>query len=226
MVDFKDYTVLVVEDEDTLRESFSRCLSMLFKKVYTSANGENGLQEWSRYSPDIVITDIYLPKMSGIELCKLIRERDLKIPILFMSAHSDPHTFMETIPVSADGFLIKPFTFESCLENLQKCVNKLEERRAKVLRLKNGAFVNIITKNVVLDGITTTLSPQEAKLISLFVASADTTLHQNAITNALWNGEIKSQSALKNLLLKLRKKLGANAIDTLIGHGYKLNIIS
>lgn len=226
MVEFKNYTVLVVEDDEALRRSFCSCLSMLFKKVYVAIDGESGIQEWSRNSPDIIITDIYLPKMTGIELCKLVRERDLKIPVLLMSARSDTETFMKTISVSADGYLIKPFTFESCLENLQKCIEKIEYRQSKIMQLKGGAFVNIAARSVNINDTIVVLSPQEVKLVSLFIASPDFTLHQNAIANALWNGESRSQSALKNLLLKLRKKLGADAIDTLIGHGYKLNIIS
>lgn len=226
MVEFKNYTVLVVEDDEALRRSFCSCLSMLFKKVYVAIDGESGIQEWSRNSPDIIITDIYLPKMTGIELCKLVRERDLKIPVLLMSARSDTETFMKTISVSADGYLIKPFTFESCLENLQKCIEKIEYRQSKIMQLKGGAFVNIAARSVNINDTIVILSPQEVKLVSLFIASPDFTLHQNAIANALWNGESRSQSALKNLLLKLRKKLGADAIDTLIGHGYKLNIIS
>lgn len=226
MVEFKNYTVLVVEDDEALRRSFCGCLSMLFKKVYAAVDGEGGVQEWSRNSPDIIITDIYLPKMTGIELCKLVREQDLKIPILLMSARSDTETFMKTISVSVDGYLVKPFTFESCLENLQKCIEKIELRRSKIIQLKGGAFINMAAKSVDINDATITLSPQELKLLSLFIASPDLTLHQNAIANALWSGETRSQSALKNLLLKLRKKLGADAIDTLIGHGYKLNIIS
>jgi len=224
MVKFKDYTILIVEDDELVRESFAGCLRMLFKQVYTAPDGESGLQEWSRHSPDIVVTDIYLPKMNGIELVKLIREQDLKIPILFMSSHSDPQTFIKTVPVSADGYIIKPFTFESCLENLQKCVKKLEQKTSNI-SLKGGTFVDISAKTVVRQNEIYTLTPQEFKLMSLFLKASDRTLHQNTISNELWGSEPKSSSALKNLLLKMRKKIGTEAIDTLIGHGYRLNTI-
>lgn len=225
MIQFKKYTILVVEDDELIRESFVRCLGMLFREVYIASSAEDGLKEWNRRLPDIIITDIYLPKMSGIELVKLIREQDLKIPILFMSAHSDPQTFMKTIPVSADGYMIKPFTFEGCLDSLQKCVQKLEQKTSDDIFLKGGAKVNLSTKIVTIENKTSKLTPQESRLLSLFLKSQDTTLHQESIINTLWGGEQISPSAIKNLLLKMRKKLGTDAIDTLVGHGYKLNVI-
>ncbi len=227
MANFKNYSVLVVEDNAAIRESFARCLKMLFKEVYMAVNGEDGLRDWERYSPDIVITDIYLPKMTGIELAKLIREQDAKIPLLFMSGHSDPQTFIQTIPVSADGYMIKPFAFENCLENLQKCVDKLErEVYCDSVSLKGGATVNLSTKIVTANNKTSKLTPQEFKLLSLFLKSKEATLHQGVIVDSIWDGEQVSSSAIKNLLLKMRKKLGIEAIDTLVGHGYRLNLRS
>lgn len=225
MIKFKDYSVLVVEDEVGIREPFVKCLNMLFKKVYAAADGEDGLRIWNRYSPDMIITDIYLPKMSGIELAKLVREQDNKSPIVFMSAHSDPKTFMETIPVSADGYMIKPFSFEDCLETLYKCVRKLEKKDSELITLKGGALIDIGAKTVSFENTVSVLTKQEFKLLSLFLNSPDKTVTQGVISNALWGGEQRSSSALKNLLLKMRKKLGGEAIDTLIGHGYRLNVI-
>jgi len=225
MVKFKDYTILVVEDEESIRESFIKCFSMLFKKVYAASDGEDGLRAWNRNSPDIIITDIYLPKMSGIELVKLIREQDNKIPIIFMSARSDPDTFIETIPISADGYMIKPFSFESCLENLHKCIQKLEKNNSALLTLKSGAIVDMGARTVLYENIVSTLTEQEFKLLSVFLNSQDGTATQSVISSVLWGGEPRSSSALKNLLLKMRKKLGVESIDTLIGHGYKLNVV-
>jgi len=115
--------LLYVEDEDGIRNQLSRFLKYFSARVYTASNGEEGLELYRKHLPDIVISDIKMPIMNGIEMVKEIKNINPKQHIIFTTAHSESNYFMDAIDMQVDGYILKPIN----LDKLEKKLEQIEE---------------------------------------------------------------------------------------------------
>ena len=122
-----DLSVLYVEDEETLRDSVKKYLDKLFFKVDAAKDGEEGLSKFLEDKYDLVITDINMPKMSGLEMASTIKEGSPEQPILITSAHSDTDKFVNSIQIGIDGYIIKPIDYKQMISILYKVVLKIRQ---------------------------------------------------------------------------------------------------
>lgn len=113
-------SVLLVEDDINAREPLQMILEKYVSKVYVESNGKSGLETYKEYRPDIILTDIQMPNMSGIEMAQAIREIDHHIPIIYISGYSDIDMIIDAIDAGADGFLLKPISKQKLLNRLIK----------------------------------------------------------------------------------------------------------
>jgi PAS domain S-box-containing protein len=127
-------TILYVEDEDILREEISGLLQDFFEKVYTASNGEEAFEiyEKNTSSIDIVLTDINMPKMNGIQLLSKIREKDFNLPVLICTAFNEPKILIESIKLNVSDYIIKPVQMITTL----KVCNKILVNRNNELLIK------------------------------------------------------------------------------------------
>ncbi len=121
----ENFTVLYVEDEDKLREKVWIYLSKFFKKVDEASNGEEGLEKYKNSHYDIVMTDISMPKLNGLQMSQKIKEIEKYQKIIIISAYSDTENFIESIKIGVDGYILKPFRYEQMNEVLYKTTNDL-----------------------------------------------------------------------------------------------------
>jgi len=103
-----DIIILYVEDDENTRDIFSRSLKRKIKHVMVAQNGEEGYASYLKNKPDLIITDIKMPVMDGLEMCSIIRDENSNIPIIVTTAHSEAHLFQEAINIGIDMFLLKP----------------------------------------------------------------------------------------------------------------------
>lgn len=125
----ENYTVLYVEDEEMSRINMAPMLEIFFQKVYVAGNGREGWEFFNRYPVDIIITDIRMHDMDGLEMTRLIREKSRDIPIVITTAFSDRDFFMESIQLKVDHYLLKPITEESAKNVFHKVARTLEDRK-------------------------------------------------------------------------------------------------
>jgi len=104
----KTATVLYVEDEESIREGYSKPILKCAKELYTASNGEEGLEFFKTYAPDIIVTDIKMPKMNGIDMVKAIKEIEPDVRVIFTTAHSESEYLFNALEIHADSYLIKP----------------------------------------------------------------------------------------------------------------------
>ena len=121
-------SVLFVDDEDGVRESFEMLLNMWAKKVYTASNGKEGLEEYNKYKPDIIVTDIKMPIMSGLEMIGEMKKIDPELPVVITTAHQDPELLLKAIDNQVDAYIVKPI--------LKKELKKRLEAIAKILTIE------------------------------------------------------------------------------------------
>jgi len=122
----KDPTLLYVEDEDGIRDQLSRFLGYFSSELYLAKDGEEGLELYKKYLPDIVISDIKMPKMNGIEMAKAIKDINSKQHIVFTTAHSESGFFMDAIDLQVDGYILKPINLDQLEEKLKSIKEHLD----------------------------------------------------------------------------------------------------
>ena len=128
-------TLLLVEDDDSVRELMLGILNQYaFKDIYCAIDGKDGLENYKYYLPDIVITDYNMPLSNGLEMSKHIKEHNLDIPIILITAMTDKDTIIEAINVGLDGYLFKPL-------DMHKLSFLIEKHAKKVLLQKNFQFL-------------------------------------------------------------------------------------
>lgn len=121
----KEVKLLYVEDNDNAREATLMIFEEFFSTIVTAINGADALEKYDE-SFDLIITDINMPKMNGLDMIKIIRENNKEIPILVLSAHNESDFFLDSIRLGVDGYLLKPIDIEQFLSSLNKVISKIK----------------------------------------------------------------------------------------------------
>lgn len=135
-------TILYVEDDLDIAEEVLFFLKKKIKTVYVAHNGEEGLAMFKMYKPTLVITDIQMPKLNGLEMIKLIREKSSEVPIIVISAFNEPEMLLKAIDSGVDSYLLKPIVFSELLSKIEKLIkpillqSKLLESKMKLDMIK------------------------------------------------------------------------------------------
>ena len=141
-------SILYVEDEDSVREQLSKFIQRFCEELYVAKDGKEGLEFYKQKSPNIVITDIKMPRMNGIDMIYAIKDINQDTPVIFTSAHSESNYFMEAIELQVEGYILKPIE----LKKLSSIINKIIDNQIMKLNfllqqeiLKNMAFKDCLT---------------------------------------------------------------------------------
>jgi diguanylate cyclase (GGDEF)-like protein len=126
---YQDVKVLYVEDEVFSREKLLRILNRRFSDVHVAVDGEEGFQLYQKHQPDLVIADINMNQMSGLEMIEKIRHLNEKVQIIVTTAHDDNDTFIQCIENNVNHFIIKPIDLEQFLQAIQKSVHQIRIKR-------------------------------------------------------------------------------------------------
>ncbi len=121
----RQLNVLYVEDNEEARESTLGLLDNIFDNITTAVNGEDGLNQFRKDNFDLILSDINMPKMNGIEMITKIREIDKDIPILILSAYNESGYFIETIKQGVEGYLLKPIDLNQFIDMINKAIEKI-----------------------------------------------------------------------------------------------------
>lgn len=138
-------SILYVEDNETIQMVFSNILKKFIKHLYIAKDGEEGLEKFKQKNPDLIITDIQMPKMNGIEMIKNIRKKNKNIPIIITTAFNDINYAIEAIKLGVDSFFLKP------IDDIKKYLDILEQKAefiiAKIENEKKEDIIKTIIKN-------------------------------------------------------------------------------
>lgn len=125
------FTVLYVEDEEEIREYFARYLKRYIDVLYTAKDGAEALELYHQHKPDIIISDINMPRMSGLEFAKAVKKDNKDQSIIFTTARTEVEFFLASIELNIDGYILKPVIFGQFKELLFKTANKLEAQKMR-----------------------------------------------------------------------------------------------
>ena len=225
--------VLVIDDEPQIRRAVRDALRDVTTRVDEAPSGTTGVDAATNNRPDLVVLDLGLPDMAGVDVCREIRQRSA-VPIIVLSARHSENEKVDLLNAGADDYVTKPF---SVLELAARA--KAQIRRAKTLAAASsnqgpvvvgGLVIDTIARKVSRDGVQLHLTPIEWQILSTLLASAGRTLTHQQIFDAVWGRQFGSpQQYLRVHITNLRRKVESDpANPTLIitepGVGYRAEI--
>jgi DNA-binding response OmpR family regulator len=213
-------SILLAEDEERLRESFQRLLLLYVAEVYSAKDGEEAYALYQKHHPDIIITDIKMPGISGLDLVRLIRSRDTETPIVVTSAYTDQDFLMESIKLSLIEYLVKPVKEKELSRVLTACAQRLYQEHHTLTPITDTLQYDLENKLFLHGDERIIITPKEIELVELLLAHRGNLVTKQEIEEAIYIYEEAPPSALKNLVFKLRKKLPVDVIETVGKLGY------
>ncbi|MGB5919321.1 response regulator transcription factor [Arcobacter sp.] len=220
------YKVLFVEDEEIIRENYTTYLKMLFKEVYEAKDGEIALKLYKEKKPDIMIIDIHLPKLNGIELLKKIRENDHSTKAIMLTAHTDKTFLLDAAALKLTKYLVKPISRKELKDALNESIEELSNYDIlpiKKINLKDNYIWNTELQELKNNSKLIELTSKEKKLLTILLSRKDKVFSYDEIFDYFWREEESfTLNSLKNLVKRLRKKLPEDTIINQFNEGYKI----
>jgi len=220
----KEKSVLYVEDDDEIKEQISEILKMLFKKVLVAEDGMKAYEIYEDELPDIIISDVMMPKMDGLKLTKKIRQNNYDIPIILLTGYKDSVILVDAANLSVDGYILKPINMNIFIKTLNNAIRRIKKEQG-LIQLAKDTFYHSGTQELYKSGSLVSLGIKEVGLIKLLITNKPQTVIKEKISETLWPLENICESSIKNLILRIRKKLGDNIIISVRGIGYRLNTV-
>lgn len=223
--------ILVVEDDRAVRNLITTTLETHDYKFISATNGQQAILEIISHHPDIILLDLGLPDMDGVEIINKVRSWSM-IPIIVISARSEDISKIEALDAGADDYLTKPFSVDELLARLRVTIRRLkysEYQKVEDVVFENGDLkIDYNSGCVYLNEQELHLTPIEYKLICLLAKNIGKVLTHNFILKEVWGDYIQSDvPSLRVFMATLRKKIEADTtnpqyIQTHVGVGYRM----
>ncbi len=223
-------TVLYAEDDNESRENYTYILKKVFSTVYSVSNGEDALQIYTQYAPDIVLLDISMPKIDGLEVATTIRQNDSKTPIIILSAHSDSPRLLQAVNLKLAGYLLKPIDDEQLLTLIEKIINTRLQNNQNIIINKDLVW-NKSTKILHYGNKIIKMTKKEILFFECLVENIGAYVHRAHIINYVWEDEFGDETheyKLTQLAYRFNKKIlnetnsNESIIQSIYSYGYKI----
>ena len=224
--------IMVVEDDQAVKNLITTTLETQEYKYITAANGSQAIMEAVSHQPDIMLLDLGLPDMDGVDIMKKVRTWS-NMPIIVISARSEDRDKIDALDAGADDYLTKPFSVEELLARLRVTFRRLnytsgQSGATASVFINGGLKIDYSEGCVYLDGEELHLTPIEYKLLCLMAKNVGKVLTQKYILKEVWGSTAESDiPSLRVFMATLRKKIEKDTsrpkyIQTHIGMGYRM----
>lgn len=226
------FKILVIEDEQSLLETLKLNLELENYKVDTLNSGENALSHIKKAQPDLILLDIMLPVLSGMEIYKQLKNSGSTTPVIFLTAKNNVQDKIEGLKLGADDYITKPFDLEELLLRINNVLkrNQPQKQESGIFKF-NACEINFSTFQVFTrEGKTEDLSKREIALLKLLVDNLNNVVSRDEILEKLWSkDENPSSRTIDNYILNFRKLFEANQKEpvhflSIRGVGYKFKV--
>lgn len=221
--------ILIVDDEPDIRELIEYNLKKEGYLVYTASNGQEGINEAKRVHPDLIILDVMMPKMDGIEACRLMRSmNDFKSTFMvFLTARSEEYSEIAGFNVGADDYIAKPIKSRALVSRINAILRRNNQTEDVVEnKIEIGDLViDRETYLVYQRGERISLAKKEFELLYLLASKPGKVYTREVILKNIWEDSVVVTNRTIDVhIRKVREKLGDNYISTVKGVGYKFDI--
>ena len=200
--------ILVIDDEFQITRVLKRSLGAHRYDVRTAADGESGMDTFNDFHPDLVITDLSMPGMSGIAVCKAIR-RTSDVPIIVLSVKGEEQTKVEALDAGADDFVTKPFGMNELLARVRASLRRGPAEPEQETVITVGDFtLDHSKREVTVSGTEVHLTPKEFELLAYLIEHHDRVVTHRTLLAEIWGGDYTEQTEyLRVFIGNLRKKI-------------------
>ncbi|SFZ98201.1 DNA-binding response regulator RprY [hydrothermal vent metagenome] len=222
-------TILYAEDDQETRENYALVLQNYFHTVYTVKDGREALALYQKERPDVLLLDINMPYLNGLEMTKIIREKDRETPVVLITAHSDKEKLFKAIPLGLTQYLVKPVKDEIFRKTMLELISEVNSKNIVGL---SGDFVwDKVHGELTYEQVSIHLSKKENTLLVLLVSSLGHYVSNELLITEIWYDEDIDESHTKKLaqlVYRLNTKITAQTgqktvlIENSYALGYRL----
>ncbi len=224
MIENNKLKLLYVEDDEITRENAVEFLEDYFEFIYEAKDGLEALALYKQYSPDIIITDIQMPKINGLEFVKQLRQNDKKTQIIITTAYSTKEYLLKAVELQLIKYLIKPIKQEELVEAITLCTDSFKHNSSNIVDICENISFDTFNKTLQKNNEIVKLRAKEILLLELLIKNQNRYVTYQEIENYVWAEDIMSKDALKTLVKRLKSHFCCNCISNLSGVGYKLDV--
>ena len=223
----KNFTVMYVEDDKKLQNKIALSLDLFFKSCITANNGIEALESYKKIKCDIVISDINMPYMDGIDLTKELLQLNKNQIIIIVSAYDDSKYLIKLINLGIKHFILKPIISDNFIKILYTCCQELNKLDNDLIQLSNNFFWNKNKLELQNNGNIIRLTNSEITILNLMILNPYQIFSNEDLYNAIFYNDIEKELSINSIRLiikRLRKKLPSNMIENIYSKGYKFII--
>ncbi len=221
MESLKNKTLLFVEDDQDVLDSYQKIFKKFFKTVYSGKNGLEGFDLYKKHKPDLIITDIKMPELSGIGMANKIRAEDKDTIIVFLTAYTETDDLLNAIDLQPVKYFVKPVTAKDIIQYFETTLSSSAET-ATTVELEHGYIYDRNNREVKApDGAVHPLTKMESDLLNLLVDKMNEIVSYDEI-DRLWGDKFMSVNSLRTLIKNIRHKTYPTLIDNIPNIGYRI----
>ena len=215
--------VLCLEDEEAILRNICASLELFFAEVKGVTDGFDALELAMSGAYDVLVLDISVPNIDGLEIAKKVRAINQKIPIVILSSHVEQEYLWRAVELKITRYLAKPYDKKSFVKALEDVAFELVGR-TPTIRLNDELEYDFGKKALYVNGEISHLSKSESKLLEYFLNNKNKTITYEQIFDYIWDYEQPTKEPIKTIVTELRRKLGKDVIKNLYGVGYLCEI--
>ncbi len=223
------HSILIVEDEPDLRKGLEVNLTREGFKVFQANNGESGINAAIKHDPDLILLDVMMPGMNGIDVCREMRRKGIETPIIMLTARSDEIDRVVGLEIGADDYVTKPFS-------VRELVARIRARLRRASKTERDGLARYAFGKIELDfgklqakraGQPVELTPREFDILRLLIQCRGDVVTRDRLLDEVWGFEnFPTTRTVDNFIMKLRKKLEDDPAEpthilSIYGEGYK-----
>ncbi|WP_438311449.1 response regulator transcription factor [Sporosarcina sp. FA9] len=219
--------ILIVEDEKPIQTLLKYNLKQAGFETIIAGDGEEAIHMTTVHSPDLILLDIMLPKMDGIEVCKSLRESGINTPIIMLTAKGDELEKVLGLEIGADDYMTKPFSPREVIARVNAVLRRSTEKKTVTLLKSGGLSIDLDRYQAYLNDEELEFTPKEFELLVYLIQNKNRALTRDQLLSAVWNYDFVGDSRIVDVHVShLREKIEENTkkplfIKTVRGIGYK-----
>lgn len=219
-----NYKILVVEDDNQIQELIVEFLSSQDYIVDTANDGVEGYEKFKSGEYDLVILDVMMPRLDGHSLCKMIRNIDKEVSIIFLTALGDEENEIKGFDLNADDYISKPFSFNILIKRVEAVLRRKNKEKSEDEVLKfEGLKLDLQTFKSYIDEEEIELTLKEFNILKLMISSYPTVVSRENLIEKIWGYDYFGDTRVIDAHMKnIRKKIKKDYIKTIKGVGYVL----
>lgn len=219
--------ILIIDDEPDVLEFISYNLKKEGFDVYTAINGKEGLKKAKEINPHLIILDVMMPEMDGVETCRELRKTESlgNTIIVFLSARSEDYSQITGLEAGADDYITKPIKVNLLVSKIKSLTRRLEIIENKGIQVVGVLVINLEQHLITYKGEDYDLPKKEFELLSLLASKPNKVFSRNEIFTKIWgNDVVVGDRTIDVHIRKIRKRTSIDSIKTLKGVGYKFEL--